>query len=65
MCQAEGLAIAPFRSIGGGHFQTKAQIEQRKKDGEVLRWGSNRAHRGGDEDERRFRESRERTRRAR
>ncbi len=40
MCQSEGLALAPWGAMGSGRFQTKAQIEQRKKDGETLRWGT-------------------------
>lgn len=32
-----GMALAPWDAIGGGHFQTKAQLEERKKNNEGLR----------------------------
>lgn len=31
------MALAPWNVLGGGKFQTKAQIEERKKQGEGLR----------------------------
>lgn len=37
MCRAEGMAIAPWDAIGGGKFQSKAQLEERKKSNEGLR----------------------------
>jgi len=37
MARAEGMAIAPWDAIGGGKFQTKKQIEERKKGGEKMR----------------------------
>lgn len=32
-----GMALAPWDAIGGGHFQTKAQIEERKRNKEGIR----------------------------
>ncbi|QIX00904.1 hypothetical protein AMS68_006421 [Peltaster fructicola] len=37
MCRHFGMAIAPWDAIGGGKFQTKAQLEERQKAGEGLR----------------------------
>jgi len=37
MCISEGMAIAPWGSIGRGKFQSKKQMEERKKAGESLR----------------------------
>ncbi len=37
MCRHFGMAIAPWDAIGGGKFQTKAAIEERKKNNEGLR----------------------------
>jgi len=37
MCRHFGMALCPWDAIGGGHFQTKAQIEERKKNNEGLR----------------------------
>jgi aryl-alcohol dehydrogenase-like predicted oxidoreductase len=37
MCVSEGMALAPWGSIGRGKFQSKKQIEERKKSGEKLR----------------------------
>jgi len=37
MCRHFGMAIAPWDAIGGGKFQTKAQLEERKKNNEGLR----------------------------
>jgi aryl-alcohol dehydrogenase-like predicted oxidoreductase len=37
MCEAEGMAIAPWGSIGEGKFKSKQQIEELKKSGEKLR----------------------------
>jgi len=37
MARHYGMALAPWDVIGGGKFQTKAQLEQRKKAGEGLR----------------------------
>ncbi|KAK5138579.1 putative aryl-alcohol dehydrogenase aad14 [Meristemomyces frigidus] len=37
MCRHFGMAIAPWDSIGGGKFQTKTQIEERKKNNEGMR----------------------------
>jgi len=37
MTISEGMALAPWGSIGGGKFQSKAQLEARKKSGEGLR----------------------------
>jgi len=37
MARAFGLALAPWGALGGGKFQTKAQLEERKKAGEGLR----------------------------
>lgn len=31
------MALAPWNVLGGGKFQTKAQVEERKKQGEGLR----------------------------
>jgi aryl-alcohol dehydrogenase-like predicted oxidoreductase len=31
------MALAPWNVLGGGHFQTKAQIEERQKSGEGIR----------------------------
>lgn len=37
MCKHFGMAIAPWDAIGGGKFQTKKQLEERKKNNEGLR----------------------------
>lgn len=37
MCRHFGMAIAPWDAIGGGKFQSKAQLEERKKNNEGLR----------------------------
>jgi aryl-alcohol dehydrogenase-like predicted oxidoreductase len=37
MCRHFGMALAPWDVIGGGKFQSKKQIEERKKAGEGLR----------------------------
>ncbi|KAI7301951.1 putative aryl-alcohol dehydrogenase, partial [Hortaea werneckii] len=37
MCRHFGMAIAPWDAIGGGKFQSKAQMEERKKNNEGLR----------------------------
>jgi len=37
MCRHFGMAIAPWDAIGGGRFQTKKQMEERKKAGEGIR----------------------------
>lgn len=37
MVRHEGMALAPWNVLGGGKFQTKAQVEERKKQGEGLR----------------------------
>ncbi|GAB5585506.1 Putative aryl-alcohol dehydrogenase aad14 [Umbelopsis nana] len=37
MARHFGMALAPFGVLGGGKFQTKAAIEERKKKGEGLR----------------------------
>ncbi|EMC96820.1 hypothetical protein BAUCODRAFT_70131 [Baudoinia panamericana UAMH 10762] len=37
MCRHFGMAIAPWDALGGGKFQTKAAIEERKKNNEGLR----------------------------
>jgi len=37
MAQHWGMALAPWDAIGGGKFQTKAQLEERKKNNEGLR----------------------------
>jgi len=37
MCRHFGMAIAPWDSIGGGKFQSKKQIEERKKNNEGMR----------------------------
>lgn len=37
MCRQFGIALCPWDVIGGGKFQTKAQLEERKKAGEGLR----------------------------
>jgi len=37
MCRHFGMAIAPWDSIGGGKFQSKKQLEERKKNNEGLR----------------------------
>lgn len=37
MCRHFGMAIAPWDALGGGRFQTKKQIEERKKAGEGIR----------------------------
>jgi len=37
MVRHEGMAIAPWDAIGGGKFQTKEQLEERKNAGEGLR----------------------------
>ena len=36
-CSSKGMGIAPWGSIGGGAFLTKAEIERRQKAGENLR----------------------------
>ncbi|MCJ1314475.1 putative aryl-alcohol dehydrogenase aad14 [Agyrium rufum] len=46
MARHYGMALAPWGVIGGGKFQTKAQIEERKKKGEGLR-----SFLGGDQSE--------------
>lgn len=38
MCLSEGMALAPWNAIGGGKFQSKAQMEARKLAGQGLRW---------------------------
>lgn len=37
MCRHFGMAIAPWDVIGGGKFQSKKALEERKKNGESLR----------------------------
>jgi aryl-alcohol dehydrogenase-like predicted oxidoreductase len=37
MARHFGMALAPWDVLGGGNFQSKKQIEERKKAGEVLR----------------------------
>ncbi|KAK9895708.1 Aldo/keto reductase [Cystobasidium minutum MCA 4210] len=37
LARHEGMALAPWNVLGGGKFQTKEQIEERKKQGEGLR----------------------------
>lgn len=37
LARHEGMALAPWNVMGGGKFQTKAQVEERKKQGEGLR----------------------------
>ena len=37
MARHYGMALAPWGVVGGGKFQTKSQIEERKKKGEGLR----------------------------
>jgi len=37
MCRKEGLGLAPWGVIGQGKWQSKAQLEERKKSGEKLR----------------------------
>jgi len=37
MCRHFGMAIAPWDAIGGGKFQSKKSIEERKKNSENLR----------------------------
>ncbi|EGP84199.1 unnamed protein product [Zymoseptoria tritici ST99CH_1A5] len=37
MARHWGMALAPWDAIGGGKFQTKAQMEERKKNGEGVR----------------------------
>uniref|UniRef100_A0A0W0FVU0 NADP-dependent oxidoreductase domain-containing protein n=1 Tax=Moniliophthora roreri TaxID=221103 RepID=A0A0W0FVU0_MONRR len=37
MCIEEGMAIAPWGAMGQGRFKTKAEIEERKKTGELVR----------------------------
>jgi len=37
MCRHFGMAIAPWDAIGGGKFQSKKQLEERKKNNEGLR----------------------------
>lgn len=37
MARHFGMALAPWDSIGGGKFQTKKQIEERKKNNEGMR----------------------------
>jgi len=37
MCRLEQMAIAPWNALGGGKFQSKAAIEERKKQGEGMR----------------------------
>lgn len=37
MCRHFGMALAPWDVIGGGKFQSKKQIEERKKAGEGMR----------------------------
>ena len=37
MVQHEGMAIAPWGALGSGKFQSKAQLEERKKAGEKMR----------------------------
>jgi hypothetical protein len=37
MARHWGMALAPWDAIGGGKFQTKAQLEERKKNNEGLR----------------------------
>jgi aryl-alcohol dehydrogenase-like predicted oxidoreductase len=37
MARHFGMALAPWDAIGSGKFQTKAQLEERKKNGEKLR----------------------------
>lgn len=37
MCRHFGMALAPWDAIGGGKFQTKKQLEERKKNNEGLR----------------------------
>lgn len=37
LARHEGMALAPWNVLGGGKFQTKEQVEERKKQGEGLR----------------------------
>lgn len=37
LARHDGLGLAPWNVLGGGKFQTKAQIEERKQRGEGLR----------------------------
>ncbi len=37
MCRHFGMAIAPWDAMGGGHFQSKKAMEERKKNNEGLR----------------------------
>ena len=37
VCRHFGLALAPWGAVGGGRFQTKAQLEAKKKAGEKVR----------------------------
>lgn len=37
MCRHFGMAIAPWDAMGGGKFQTKAQLAEREKNNEKLR----------------------------
>lgn len=37
MARHWGMALAPWDAMGGGHFQTKAQMEERKKNNEGVR----------------------------
>lgn len=37
MCRHFGMAIAPWDAMGGGKFQSKKQLEERKKNNEGLR----------------------------
>jgi len=39
MCHAEGMGVAPWGVIGQGKFRTKAQLEERLKQGD-MRWGA-------------------------
>lgn len=54
MAREFGMALCPWDVLGGGKFQTKKQIEERKKAGEILRGGSSSEQ---SEDERRMSEA--------
>ncbi|PWN46985.1 Aldo/keto reductase [Violaceomyces palustris] len=42
MCRDQQMCIAPYGVLGQGKFKTKAEVEQREKDGEAMRsfWNS-------------------------
>lgn len=37
MCLAEGMALAPWGSMGGGKYQSAGEIKKRESSGEPLR----------------------------